>query len=81
MRRLFRWKKLPASREWTQTVTSRHSVFLNDLVPCVAGQKVWPQREKANKLVSEANKVVSGLDEALLTGLGLKNYWILEEVE
>jgi hypothetical protein len=31
----------------------------DDLVPCVAGQKVWALREKAMKLISEANKVVS----------------------
>jgi hypothetical protein len=48
--------------------------FFDHLVPCVAGQKVWTQREKANKLVSEAKKVVSVLDEAF-TVLALKNYW------
>jgi hypothetical protein len=48
--------------------------FFDHLVPCVAGQKVWTQREKANKLISEAKKVVSVLDEAL-TVLALKNYW------
>jgi hypothetical protein len=48
--------------------------FFNDLVPCVAGRKVWTQREKANKLISEAKKVVSVLDEAF-TVLALKNYW------
>jgi hypothetical protein len=60
--------------EWTRMVTSRHSVFFNDLVPCVAGRKVWTQRERANKLISEAKKVVSVLDEAF-TVLALKNYW------
>jgi hypothetical protein len=49
-----------------------HSVFSNDLVPCVAGRKVWTQREKANKLISEAKKVVSVLDEAFPI-LALKN--------
>jgi hypothetical protein len=48
--------------------------FFNDLVPCVAGRKVWTQRERANKLISEAKKVVSVLDEAF-TILALKNYW------
>jgi hypothetical protein len=48
--------------------------FFDHLVPCVAGQKVWTQREKANKLISEAKKVVSILDEAF-TVLALKNYW------
>jgi hypothetical protein len=32
--------------------------FFDHLVPCVAGQKVWTQREKTNKLMSEAKKVV-----------------------
>jgi hypothetical protein len=48
--------------------------FFDHLVPCVAGQKVWTQREKANKLISEAKKVVSILDKAF-TVLALKNYW------
>ena len=48
--------------------------FFNDLVPCVAGQKVWTLREKAIKLISEAKKVVSVLDEAF-TILALMNYW------
>jgi hypothetical protein len=48
--------------------------FFDHLVPCVAGRKVWTQREKANKLISEAKKVVSVLDEAF-TVLALKNYW------
>jgi hypothetical protein len=48
--------------------------FFDHLVHCVAGQKVWTQREKANKLISEANKVVSVLDKAS-TVLALKNYW------
>jgi hypothetical protein len=38
--------------------------FFDHLVPCVAGRKVWTQREKANKLISEAKKVVPVLDEA-----------------
>jgi hypothetical protein len=38
--------------------------FFDNLVPCVAGRKVWTQREKANKLILEAKKVVSILDEA-----------------
>jgi hypothetical protein len=48
--------------------------FFDDLVPCVAGRKVWTLREKAMKLISEAKKVVSVLDEAF-TILALKNYW------
>ena len=48
--------------------------FFDHLVPCVVGRKVWTQREKANKLISEAKKVVSVLDEAF-TVLALKNYW------
>jgi hypothetical protein len=47
--------------------------FFDDLVPCVAGQKVWTLREKAKKLISEAKKVVSVLDEAF-TILALTNY-------
>jgi hypothetical protein len=43
------------------------------LVPCVAGRKIWTQREKANKLISEAKKVLSVLDKAF-TVLALKNY-------
>jgi hypothetical protein len=38
--------------------------FFDHLVSCVAGRKVWTQREKANKLILEAKKVVSVLDEA-----------------
>jgi hypothetical protein len=48
--------------------------FFDHFVPCDAGQKVWTQREKANKLILEANKVVSVLDEAF-TVLALKDYW------
>ena len=48
--------------------------FFDQLVPCVAGQKVWTQREKANKLISEAKKVVSLLDKAFAV-LALENYW------
>jgi hypothetical protein len=48
--------------------------FIDHLVPCVTGRKVWTQREKANKLISKAKKVVSVLDEAF-TILALKNYW------
>jgi hypothetical protein len=40
----------------------------------VAGRKVWTLREKAIKLISEAKKVVSVLDEAF-TILALMNYW------
>jgi hypothetical protein len=47
--------------------------FFDHLVPCVAGRKVWTQREKPNKLRSEAKKVVSVLDE-LFTVSALKNY-------
>ena len=49
-------------------------LFFNDLVPCIAGRKVWTQQEKANKLISEAKKVVSVLDK-VFTILALKNYW------
>jgi hypothetical protein len=49
--------------------------FFDHLVPCVAGRKVWTQREKANKLISEVKKVVSVLDKAF-TVLALKNYWM-----
>jgi hypothetical protein len=48
--------------------------FFDDLVLCVAGRKVWTLREKAIKLISEAKKVVSVLDEAF-TILALMNYW------
>jgi hypothetical protein len=48
--------------------------FFNELVPCVAGRKVWTLREKASKLISEAKKIVSLLDEAF-TILALMNYW------
>ncbi len=48
--------------------------FFDDLVPCVAGRKVWTLREKAIKLISEAKKVVSVLDEAFVI-LALMNYW------
>jgi hypothetical protein len=48
--------------------------FFDHLVPCVADRKVWTQREKANKLISEAKKVVYVLDE-VFTVLALKNYW------
>ena len=48
--------------------------LFDDLVPCVAGRKVWTLREKAIKLISEAKKVVSVLDEAF-TILALMNYW------
>ncbi len=47
----------------------------DDLVPCVAGWKVWTLREKAIKLISEAKKVVSVLDEAFTTLAALMNYW------
>jgi hypothetical protein len=52
----------------------RGILFFNHLVPCVAGRKVWTQQEKANKLRSEAKKVVLVLNEAF-TVLALKNYW------
>jgi hypothetical protein len=48
--------------------------FFDDLVSCVAGRKVWTLRVKAVKLISEATKVVSVLDEAF-TILALMNYW------
>jgi hypothetical protein len=48
--------------------------FFDDLFPCVAGQKAWTLREKATKLISEAKKVVSVLDEAF-TILALMNDW------
>jgi hypothetical protein len=49
-------------------------LFFDDLVPCVAGRKVWTLREKAIKLISEAKKVVYVLDETF-TILALMNYW------
>jgi hypothetical protein len=64
----------PMSEAWTRMVTSKHSIFFDDLVPCVVGRKVWTLREKAIKLISEAKKVVSVLDEAF-TILALMNYW------
>ncbi len=48
--------------------------FFNELVPCVAGRKVWTLCEKASKLISEAKKFVSLLDKAF-TILTLLNYW------
>ena len=48
--------------------------FFDELVPCVAGRKIWTLREKASKLISETKKVVSVLDEAF-TILALMNYW------
>ena len=48
--------------------------FFNELVPCVAGRKVWTLRERASKLISEAKRVVSVLDEAFVI-LALTNYW------
>ncbi len=50
------------------------SFFFDELVPCVAGRKVWTLREKASKLISEAKQVVSVLDEAFAI-LALMNYW------
>jgi hypothetical protein len=32
--------------------------FFDDLVPCVAGRKVWTLREKVTTLISEAKEVV-----------------------
>ncbi len=49
-------------------------MFFNELVPCVAGRKVWTLREKATKKILEAGKIVSVLDEAF-TILALRNYW------
>lgn len=49
-------------------------LFFDELVPCVAGRKVWTVREKATKLISEAKKIVSVLDEAF-TIIALTNYW------
>jgi hypothetical protein len=48
--------------------------FFYELVPCVAGRKVWTRREKASKLISQAKKIVTVLDEAF-TILALENYW------
>ncbi len=50
------------------------NLFFDELVPCVAGRKVWTLREKATKKISEAGKIVSVLDEAF-TILALTNYW------
>ena len=48
--------------------------FFDDLVPCVAGLKVWTAAEKSSKLISDPKKVVTVLDEAF-TILALENYW------
>ena len=50
------------------------NLFFDELVPCVAGQKVWTLCEKATKKISEAGKIVSVLDKAF-TILALTNYW------
>ena len=50
------------------------NLFFDELVPCVAGRKVWTLREKATKKISDAGKIVSVLDEAF-TVLALTNYW------
>jgi hypothetical protein len=63
------------SKAWNRMVTSKHSIFFDDLIPYVAGRKVWTLREKAIKLISEAKKVVSVLDEEPFTILALMNYW------
>ena len=57
-------------------MTLKHSLFVvvDELVPCVAGQKVWTLREKASKLILEAKKVASMINEAF-TILALMNYW------
>ncbi len=39
-------------------------VFFDILVPAVAGRKIWTERQKAVRLISETKKVVSVLDEA-----------------
>ena len=49
-------------------------VFFDILVPAVAGRKIWTERQKAVRLISETKKVVSILDEAF-TILALENYW------
>ena len=48
--------------------------FFDELVPCVAGLKVWTAAEKSSNLISQAKKVVTVLDEAF-TILALENYW------
>ena len=49
-------------------------LFFDELVPCVAGRKVWTIRAKATRLITESRKIVSVLDEAF-TILALTNYW------
>jgi hypothetical protein len=49
-------------------------LFFDQLLPCVAGRKVWTSREKAARVISESKKIVSVLDEAF-TILALENYW------
>jgi len=48
--------------------------FFDELVLCVAGLKIWTAAEKSSKLISEAKKIVTVLDEAF-TILALENYW------
>jgi hypothetical protein len=40
----------------------------------MAGHKIWTERQKAVRLISESKKVVSVLDEAF-TILSMKKYW------
>jgi hypothetical protein len=49
-------------------------IFFDVLVPAVAGRKIWTERQKAVRLISESKKIVSVLDEAY-TILALENYW------
>jgi hypothetical protein len=49
-------------------------LFFDELVPCVAGRKVWTLREKATKMISKAKGIVSVLDEAFAV-LAMENYW------
>jgi hypothetical protein len=48
--------------------------FFDELVPCVAGRKIWTRREKGARLISDSRKVISVLDKAW-TILALENYW------
>jgi hypothetical protein len=49
-------------------------LFFDQLLPCVAGRKVWTPRERAARVITEAKKIVSVIDEAF-TILALENYW------
>jgi hypothetical protein len=56
-------------------VTSKHSIFFDDLIPSMTGRKVWTLREKAIKLISEAKKVLVSVLDEVFTILALMSYW------